>query len=225
MSTTLPLFPLGSALFPGLTMALHVFEDRYLRLVNDLLSLPADQPRRFGVVGIKLGHEVGEKAAHQLVEVGCIAEISTVQRRPNSAFDLVVMGVERFRVLEWIKPDETTPYLRARVLPLAEEIGEDAVLWRERAAHHFAVYLERLDRIGVIVADDTDLPEEPLAASYVLADAIVLDMVDKQALLEAESAADRLARAVALLRRENRVLSALRLLPAGRFPHQMINLN
>ncbi|WP_107491563.1 LON peptidase substrate-binding domain-containing protein, partial [Thermobifida fusca] len=220
MSTTLPLFPLGSVLFPGMTMALHVFEDRYLTLVNDLLSLPADQPRRFGVVGITLGHEVGEKAAHQWADVGCTAEISTVQRRPNSSVDLVVTGVERFRAVEWLAPDGTTPYLRAQTVPLAEEVGEEAEVWRERAAHHFAVYLERLDRIGIIVADDTDLPKDPVAASYALADAIVLDMPDKQALLEADSAAERLARAVELLRRENRVLSALRLLPAGRFPHQ-----
>ncbi len=171
MSTTLPLFPLGSVLFPGMTMALHVFEDRYLTLVNDLLSLPADQPRRFGVVGITLGHEVGEKAAHQWADVGCTAEISTVQRRPNSSVDLVVTGVERFRAVEWLAPDGTTPYLRAQTVPLAEEVGEEAEVWRERAAHHFAVYLERLDRIGIIVADDTDLPKDPVAASYALADA------------------------------------------------------
>ena len=224
MSTTLPLFPLGSVLFPGLTMALHVFEDRYLRLVDDLLDLPADRPRRFGVVGIKLGREVGEGAAHQIAEVGCAAEISTVQHS-GSGLDLVVTGVERFRVVEPVEPDEETPYRRARVAPLAEEVGEDAGAWWERAARHFTVYLERLDRIGVVVAADAELPAEPVEASYAVADATVLDMSDKQALLEAPSAAERLALAVDLLRRENRVLSAFRLLPAGRFPHQVINLN
>src|SRR5690606_3356395 len=112
-----------------------------------------------------------------------------------------------------------------QTVPLAEEVGEEAEVWRERAAHHFAVDLGRLDRIGSIVADDTDLPKGPGAAAYAVADAGVADLPDKQALLEAGLAAERLARAVELLRRENRVLSALRLLPAGRFPHQVINLN
>ncbi|WP_068757183.1 LON peptidase substrate-binding domain-containing protein [Thermobifida cellulosilytica] len=225
MSTALPLFPLGSVLYPGLTMALRVFEDRYLRLVDDLMALPADQPRRFGVVGIRLGHEVGERGAHQIAEVGCTAEISAVQRRSDSGLDLVVAGVERFRVVEWIEPDKDTPYLRARVVALPEESGEDAEVWRERAARSFAVYLERLERIGVLAAEDAELPDTPPEAAYAVADALVLDMPDKQALLEAPSAAERLALAVDLLRRENRVLSALRLLPAGRFPQQVINLN
>ncbi|MEY9212942.1 LON peptidase substrate-binding domain-containing protein [Thermobifida halotolerans] len=225
MSTRLPLFPLGSVLFPGLTLALHVFEDRYLRLVDDLMALPADRPRSFGVVGIRLGHEVGERAAHQMADVGCVAEISAVQHRSDSGLDLVVTGVARFRVEELVEPDEETPYLRAEVSSLPDEIGADAEVWNERVARRFTVYRERLDRIGVSVGETVDLPDKPLELSYSVADALVLDMSDKQALLEAEDAAARLELAAGLLRRENRVLSALRLLPAGRFPQQVINLN
>ena len=40
MSETLPLFPLGTVLYPGLLLPLHIFEDRYRQLVRDLLDGP-----------------------------------------------------------------------------------------------------------------------------------------------------------------------------------------
>ena len=57
MSDTLPLFPLGTVLFPGLVLPLHIFEDRYRRLIQDLLAGP--EPRRFGVIAIREGRETG----------------------------------------------------------------------------------------------------------------------------------------------------------------------
>ena len=57
MSETLPLFPLGTVLFPGLLLPLHIFEDRYRQLVRDLVSQP--EPQRFGVVAIREGRETG----------------------------------------------------------------------------------------------------------------------------------------------------------------------
>lgn len=206
-------------------MPLRVFEDRYLRLVNDLLSLPADLPRAFGVVGIELGHEVGERAAHQLSPVGCTAEITTVRHRPDRGFDLMVTGVERFRVVELLEPDADTPYLSARTTPLPDEVGDRAEEWGERVARRFALYCDRLNGIGVPVEPPEDFPSAPLPRSYSVAGAMILDQHDKQALLEAEHAAARLELAAGLLRRENRVLSALRLLPAGRFLNHEVNLN
>jgi len=54
MSETLPLFPLGTVLFPGLLLPLHIFEDRYRLLVRDLQDRP--EPRQFG------DHVVGQDA-------------------------------------------------------------------------------------------------------------------------------------------------------------------
>jgi hypothetical protein len=53
MSETIPLFPLGTVLYPGLLLPLHIFEDRYRQLVGDLLEGP--EPRRFGVIAIRKG--------------------------------------------------------------------------------------------------------------------------------------------------------------------------
>jgi Lon protease-like protein len=51
----LPLFPLGTVLFPGLVLPLHIFEERYRALVRHLVGLPDGTPREFGVVAISSG--------------------------------------------------------------------------------------------------------------------------------------------------------------------------
>ncbi len=68
MSETLPLFPLGTVLFPGLLLPLHIFEERYRQLVRDLVRQP--EPRRFGVVAIREGRETGIDGVAALYEIG-----------------------------------------------------------------------------------------------------------------------------------------------------------
>ena len=53
MTEMLPLFPLGTVLYPGLVLPLNIFEPRYRQLVRDLLDEP--EPRRFGVIAIRQG--------------------------------------------------------------------------------------------------------------------------------------------------------------------------
>ncbi len=57
VGTRLALFPLGTVLFPGLVLPLHVFEERYQTLVRDLRELDEEE-REFGVVAIARGWEV-----------------------------------------------------------------------------------------------------------------------------------------------------------------------
>ena len=63
MGELIPLFPLGTPLFPGVVLPLQIFEPRYRRLMRDLMALPeADERRFFGVVAIRQGWEVEEVA-------------------------------------------------------------------------------------------------------------------------------------------------------------------
>ncbi|HET6633651.1 MAG TPA: LON peptidase substrate-binding domain-containing protein [Streptomyces sp.] len=110
MTTSLPLFPLNSVLFPGLVLPLNVFERRYRALIKDLLALPEDAPRRFGVVAIRDGREVaptsvgmpgaasaptgadptagfGPEPMRSFHTVGCIADASTIRARSGSGED------------------------------------------------------------------------------------------------------------------------------------------
>ena len=122
MGELIPLFPLGSPLFPGIVLPLRIFEPRYRRLVHDLLALPPGSDRRFfGVVAIRQGWEVERVApAAALYDVGCAARLQVVRPRPDGGFRIVTVGTERFRLLDVVVGDDP-PYLQAEVEWLAEE--------------------------------------------------------------------------------------------------------
>ena len=76
MSETLPLFPLGTVLYPGLLLPLHIFEERYRQLVRDLQA--GSQPQRFGVIAIRKGRETGVDGISALYEIGCTRRLRRV---------------------------------------------------------------------------------------------------------------------------------------------------
>ncbi|MFG2086087.1 MULTISPECIES: LON peptidase substrate-binding domain-containing protein [unclassified Spirillospora] len=212
MTERLALFPLGTVLFPGLVLPLHLFEDRYRRLIGDLLELP--EPRGFGVVGIELGHEVGESAAHRLAEVGCVAELREATRHPDGRYDIVTVGARRFRLKEL---DRSRPYLQGEVEYLPEEPGADPGPVALRVRRLYRLYRHRLGAAGAGPFDEAEPPDDPVAMSYAIAASLVLDGHDKQRLLECEDAALRLGAERELLARENRILDVLPMIPAGQF--------
>src|SRR5258707_13928233 len=105
MTETLPLFPLGTVLYPGLVLPLHVFEDRYKQLVRDLLNEP--EPRRFGVIAIRVGRETGIGGVSALHEGRCTAAVREVVEAGNGQYDLVTVGTHRVKLPQL---DEARPY-------------------------------------------------------------------------------------------------------------------
>ena len=118
MGEMLPLFPLGAVLYPGMLLPLHIFEERYRRLVRDLLD--GAEPRRFGVIAIRKGRETGIDGVHSLYEIGCTATLRRVDRHEDGRFNIVTAGTRRFRLLGL---DETRPYLQGEVELLARGAG------------------------------------------------------------------------------------------------------
>ena len=122
MGELIPLFPLGTPLFPGVVLPLQIFEPRYRRLMRDLLTMPDSSDRRFfGVVAIRQGWEVERIApAEALYDVGCTARLQAVRQQPDGGFRIVTVGGDRFRLLD-VVVGEDPPYLQAEVEWLAEE--------------------------------------------------------------------------------------------------------
>jgi Lon protease-like protein len=235
--TVLPLFPLGSVLFPGLVLPLNVFEERYRALVRDLLEIPESEPRRFGVVAIRDGYEVapdgsgdesagpagssptaglaGEDPAAALYPVGCVAEVATVGEREDGGFDLLVTGTTRFRVRSL---DASGAYLTAVTEPLPEEPGAGVAELGElsgQVARAFRGYQRLVARLsGGNLLSAQEMPDDPAVVSYLVAAAVTLETPAKQRLLDTADTASRLRAELALVRRESAVVEQLRTLPA-----------
>src|SRR6202020_3363616 len=96
MSETLPLFPLGTVLYPGLLLPLNIFEERYKQLVRDLLDGP--EPRRFGVIAIRKGRGAGVEGVSSLYEVGCTATLRETEGNDDGGYEVVAVGTQRFRL-------------------------------------------------------------------------------------------------------------------------------
>ena len=122
MGELIPLFPLGTPLFPGVVLPMQIFEPRYRRLMEDLEAHPEDGERRFfGVVAIRQGWEVEKVApAEALYDIGCTARLQRVVPQSDGGFRIVTVGGDRFRILDVVVGDEP-PYLQAEVEWLAEE--------------------------------------------------------------------------------------------------------
>jgi uncharacterized protein len=211
MSETLPLFPLGTVLFPGLLLPLHIFEERYRQLVRDLLDGP--EPRSFGVVAIREGRETGVDGIRALHEIGCTATLRQVKELDDGRYELVTIGTRRFRLVDL---DDSRPYLQGRVEPLAEEAGDEGMAAQAARTVRgmFRTYLRALAERGATQLSSPDLPEDPITLSYLVGASMIMDLSDRQALLAEADALHRLMAERALLSRELTMLRTLTATPA-----------
>jgi uncharacterized protein len=209
VATTLPMFPLNAVLFPGVSVPLTVFEDRYRALVHHLLRAEPDE-RYFGSVGIREGYEVGEHGAQSLFRIGCRVKMTDVEARPDGTFSLVAVGMDRIS-LEHL--DVTGPYPVGQVVERPESRGQVDPDVVELARATFLAYRTLLAEFR----DDPfphPLPRDPAYLSWTLAAVAPLPLHERQALLEAEDAGVRLHMVTDLLRTELRAMNVIPSLPA-----------
>ena len=207
----MPLFPLGTVLYPGLVLPLHIFEERYRQLVRDLLD--GQEPQEFGVIAIRKGRETGVDGVSALHEIGCTARLRQVTEQDDGRFELLTVGTQRFRLLGL---DHSRPYLRGAIDPLTEETGDEATaaLAVQAVQRTFREYLDALATRGAARINVPDLPDEPVLLSYLVAASMIVDLSDRQVLLAEPDAAGRLAAERTLLARETKILRTLTSTPA-----------
>jgi Lon protease-like protein len=210
---TLPIFPLNAVVFPGVTVPLHVFEDRYRALVHHLLTIPDKTERLFGIVAIRDGYEVGSHGSQSVHRVGCVVQMTSVEPLEDGRFDIEAVGRRRLR-LESL--DSSGPFLLGDVESLVEPADRSP-----RAAHEAARTVEAFERYRVRLSElrgdvvvDGELPGDPEYLSYVLAAACPLPLQERQTLLEAAGAVDRLILLRHALEEEMRAMRAVPSLPA-----------
>ena len=176
----IPMFPLGSVLFPAMPLALQVFEERYLKMMGALLD--AEEPV-FGVVLIERGSEVG--GGDQRFDLGTTARVLQIEA-PEGPLQVVAKGDRRFRVLSWLDDD---PYPQAEVEYLEEFQGDDvdqsSLEATEKVVRDTLAYLLELD-LSIPWPTDIELAEDPVAKAWQLAGIAPLGTLDHQDLLESQ---------------------------------------
>ncbi len=223
MGERLPLFPLSTPLLPGLLLPLHIFEDRYRRLITDLLRKGPGNSAQFGIVAIRRGSEVGAGRTEALHEVGCAAQLQQVEHLDDGCFDIVVRGAGRFRLID-VDDDAPEPYLVGRVAWLPDAPAAPPEL-TGRARRALTGYLQVLQQAGVEDAAARGDLDDDVPLSYAVAAAMVLDSADLQQLLEASGEETRLLAECRLLARETALLQVSASVPAARFSGGLASFN
>ena len=185
VAVPLPMFPLGTVLFPHLPLPLHVFEPRYRALARDCLR----HGQEFGVVLIERGSEVG--GGDTRFAVGTVARIVEATEFPDGRWALLCVGTRRFRVSTWL-PDDPYPLALVEQLPDPPlgAGGDEALAVAEGAVRHALALAGELDEAPA--PSTVELDGDPVVAAFQLADIAPLGPVDQQRLLEQDDPVERL---------------------------------
>jgi ATP-dependent Lon protease len=180
----LPMFPLGTVLFPYALLPLHVFEPRYRIMMRHVL----DGDREFGVVLIERGSEVG--GGDTRFDVGTLARIIQIAELADGRYTVSTVGLRRIRVNRWLDDD---PYPRADVALVEEPASTPAAaVARDRMVEVFARVAALARRIDARVGELPEFDADPARASYEAAAAAPIGPLDAQELLAIDDAATRL---------------------------------
>jgi len=200
----LPLFPLNTVLFPGMPLQLHIFEDRYKKMIN--LCLERSIP--FGVVLIDRGSEAHGPLAEPK-DIGCTAQIIETQPLTDGRMNIVALGQERFRTI--MVDRRKALYLNGiiELFPL-QDANKDAVMQAgDRLKPWLKKYLEILTTTGVVDLEVPQIPGDPQALAYLAAIALQVPNREKQEFLSIETTSQLLIRLLDSYQREVAILRAL----------------
>jgi len=210
VTDSLPMFPLNTVVFPGLTVPLRVFEDRYRALVHHLLRIDDPADRVFGSVAIRDGYEVGDHGAQSLYRVGCRMQLTEVDAHEDGTFDVVAVGRDKI-ALASLETTGTFPAGHVQDVTEPDVQVDPDLLDRARAT--FTAYRATVSQFRGDPFSGA-LPRDPSYLAWTLAALAPLPLSERQSLLEASDASERLVLVTELLRDELRAMNVIPSLPA-----------
>ena len=192
LPATIPIFPLPNVvLFPNVFLPLHIFEPRYREMVNDALT----GDRIIGMVLLQPGYEADYEGRPAVYSVGCAGVITHAERLPDGRFDIVLRGIEKFRI---IGEDASRAYRLAQVQPVNETIPEsDRTAVRQHRQRLEALLALAVEKTGAGPRFPPAVPDEDLVNA--LAQYLGLEPIERQALLERQGVLARCRALIELL--------------------------
>jgi len=195
------MFPLGNVLMPAMPLSLRIFEERYLKLLGDLI---AEENPEFGVVLIERGPEVG--GGEKRRSIGTIASVTDIGTL-DEFYGIQSFGSKRFRVNAWL-PDDPYPIADIDLLP--------DLVWQESlmpARLHLETKVRQLLALASEFGDlpygaDTELSDDPMDACWQLAGVLPVGPLDQLDLLESQSAEELMSRTLQIVITAENTLNA-----------------
>jgi Lon protease-like protein len=189
---TIPMFPLPNVvLFPNVFLPLHIFEPRYRAMVRDALA----SDRIIGMALLRPGYEAEYAGRPPVYPIGCAGLITHADRLPDGRFNIVLRGLEKFRILS---ESHEQSYRVAQVETIAENLtASDRPLETAERRRLEAMITPGGESPGPERALPRGMPDEDLVNA--LAQYLEFEPVEKQALLERDGLVERCRSLIELL--------------------------
>ena len=198
----MPMFPLGSVLLPAMPLPLRIFEQRYLKLLGDLV---ASEKPEFGVVLIERGKEVG--GGEKRMSIGTIASVTEIGTT-QEFLGLESFGSQRFRINAWL-PDDPYPLADIELLP--DLIWDDSLL---PAKAHLETKVRQLlafvSEFGNLqFGADIEFSDDPMDACWQMAGVLPVGPLDQLDLLGSQSADELISKTYEIVKTAQETLTAM----------------
>lgn len=171
----LPLFPLQVVLFPDSLLPLHIFEERYKKLINECLN----ERKTFGINLVQHG---------EMAKVGCIAEVrQLVKKYDDGKMDILVRGRDRYVLANVVMGSSLYSVGRVEMLRDRQEVVDTALMKHTIRLHN--------ELIRIVYGDDEfaiELDSRNTAVSFKIAQKAGMELEHRQELLEQDSENKRL---------------------------------
>jgi ATP-dependent Lon protease len=198
----LPILPLrGLVVYPQTAVPLTIGQPRSIRLVDDVVS---SEQHLIGLLASR-NPELEIPEPKDLYSVGTVAIVHRLFRAPDGTIRLVVQGIARFRVGEFVQQD---PYLKANIelIPEKADEGPEIEALARNARSQFERIAEMIPSIPRELVSAVLAMEDPLQTAYTVANFQRMDLGDAQVILEIDSVSEKLHKLAGILVREVEVL-------------------
>ncbi len=193
----------NTTLFPDTVVPLAVGRERSMRGVESALST---EEKLLGCITTKTEGVTGDEAVYDdLYTVGTVVSIKRMMRN-EGVMQLIVQGLERFRVVEWLGEQ---PYLKARIekLPDLERVDDEAIEALKRNIHSMIQQaLALLPQVPPEIRMAVMTQQDPVQLSYFLASVLDLGNETEQKMLESDTVDSLLTLTHAALARELEIM-------------------
>ena len=197
----LPILPLrGVVVYPQTAVPLTIGQPRSIRLIEETLT----DERLVGLVASK-NSELETPGPQDLYQIGTMATIHRTYRAPDGSIRLLVQGLSRFRIEEFIQSE---PYLKAKIKVITEHIDEGLEV--DALARNARDQFEHVANLMVSVPEELVASvislKDPLTTVYTISNFQRIPVEEAQAILEIDSVVEKLRKLVTFLARESEVL-------------------